>query len=603
MNVVVLIDGREAVPVRAIPLLTNWETMSPDVVARALAWDEDAIRFEGLQAFRFDDGRLAVPASWWDNVARRQLKALSHSIKAVELTHETGLQEWRRKSLEILPPGVFVWKDEFEPMHCMRYGPDGTTLLKNGAQVNEEEHQRLVALDFDPFIPDTELQRLVMDGFEVVAANDGSQKQSVEPLAANAMHSKLPLNCTIFELTQMGASHWLAMDGWSMREAALLLSGANPKRIDEFSNDPEVLKPDFESCGFVGITDRLKRAGELGVLTYPASPSDVCTWAAQKHDIPAPLRSAIAPAHAVKSAQKNSRKPMISNLEISYSYLLFERLQPRSKWRGGRITDTDVLTLDEAARMASKHAGEEITPADFLRAAARGEVLLRAIVHRSAMVQSHDGGVYCNEGLANENVVPEGSIPTLPVTACQHLAAAGRASWRTFDGFETVNGVLMRFIKATLTDDEPDFETVLADCRVLGLDIHALADEYTAPDAAQAAPQAEPKSAEGELSTAWHLMATPDELCAAFGAFTGMNKGWFTNLKDRPALRAARFQPGQGGRNHVAPLFYVYPVLQWLIDKRRKTGKPMQEATGWRMLKLHFPKIYEAYELNAPDPD
>lgn len=110
-------------------------------------------------------------------------------------------------------------------------------------------------------------------------------------------------------------------------------------------------------------------------------------------------------------------------------------------------------------------------------------------------------------------------------------------------------------------------------------------------------------SAGGEPPTAWHLMASPHELCAAFGTFTGMNKAWFKNLNDRPALKAARFRPGQGGRNNVEPLFYVYPVLQWLIDKRRKTGRPINEATGWRMLQQHFPKVYEAYELNAPDPD
>lgn len=101
----------------------------------------------------------------------------------------------------------------------------------------------------------------------------------------------------------------------------------------------------------------------------------------------------------------------------------------------------------------------------------------------------------------------------------------------------------------------------------------------------------------------WHLMATADELCAAFGTFTGMRKDWFANLNDKPALKAARFQPGQGGRNKVEPLFYVYAVLLWLLDKRRKTGKPMQEATGWRMLKQHFPRVYDAHELSAPDPD
>ena len=174
--------------------------------------------------------------------------------------------------------------------------------------------------------------------------------------------------------------------------------------------------------------------------------------------------------------------------EISYQYPRFERLQPRSEWRGGRLADTDLLTLEEAAGFASKHAGEEITARDFLRAAGRGEITLRAIVHRAARVRKHDGGVLFNKGEPNENIVPAGAIPTLPLSACQHLANAGRASWRTFDGFDERNGILMRYTKGMLADDEPDFETVPADCRVVGYDVHALADEYCAPeDAPQAA--------------------------------------------------------------------------------------------------------------------
>ena len=172
--------------------------------------------------------------------------------------------------------------------------------------------------------------------------------------------------------------------------------------------------------------------------------------------------------------------------EISYQYPRFERLQPRSEWRGGRLADTDLLTLEEAAGFASKHAGEEITARDFLRAAGRGEITLRAIVHRAAKVRKHDGGVLFNKGEPNENIVPAGAIPTLPLSACQHLANAGRASWRTFDGFDERNGILMRYTKGMLADDEPDFETVPADCRVVGYDVHALADEYTAPEAKQA---------------------------------------------------------------------------------------------------------------------
>lgn len=168
--------------------------------------------------------------------------------------------------------------------------------------------------------------------------------------------------------------------------------------------------------------------------------------------------------------------------EIEYHYPMFARLEPRTEWRGGRMADTDVLTLEDAARFASKHSGEEVTPGDVLRAAARREISLHAIVHRAAKVHAHDGGVYCNKGEATENLVPAGSIPTLPLSACQSLAATGRASWRTFDGVKSIDGEIVYFTKALLDEGEPNFETVPADCRVTGHAAHALADAYCAPE-------------------------------------------------------------------------------------------------------------------------
>lgn len=162
----------------------------------------------------------------------------------------------------------------------------------------------------------------------------------------------------------------------------------------------------------------------------------------------------------------------------NYHDPMFIRLEPRTPFKGGRITETDVLNLTEAAKFASVHAGAEITPADFLRAAGRGEITLRAIVHQTAKLQRIGGGVYCNAGQPNENTVPNRSILNLPLSACSQLAATGRASWRTFDGFETVNGILMRYTIAELLPDEPDFETVTDDCRVTGNAVNALADAY-----------------------------------------------------------------------------------------------------------------------------
>ena len=205
--------------------------------------------------------------------------------------------------------------------------------------------------------------------------------------------------------------------------------------------------------------------------------------------------------------------------KIQYFPPMFERLTPRTPWAGGRMVDTDVLTLAEAASMATKHAGEPVTIGDFLRAAGRGEITLRAIVHTAAKVQKHDGGIYCNGGQEDENRVPAGAIATLPLTACKHLAAAGRASWRTFDGFEMVDGVLQRYTKGELVAGEPDFETVTDDCRVMGYDVHALADEYTAPEAAQAEPQAAPVVADSASNAPGNgKVWTPEKLAEA-GAY------------------------------------------------------------------------------------
>jgi hypothetical protein len=169
MNIVVMIKGREAIPVRAIPFLTNWETMSPDAIARALARDDFFWTFDGLNAYCEEDENFRlIEATWWENFACRKLKALSDSIKATETTHETGYQEWQEKSLEILPAGTFVWKDEFAPLHAARYGRYGTTYITaSGGVMTEDEQQRRTALNFEPFIPDTKIKIKIMEGFEI----------------------------------------------------------------------------------------------------------------------------------------------------------------------------------------------------------------------------------------------------------------------------------------------------------------------------------------------------------------------------------------------------------------------------------------------------
>ncbi len=255
----------------------------------------------------------------------------------------------------------------------------------------------------------------------------------------------------------------------------------------------------------------------------------------------------------------------------TYFLQRFSRLEPCQPWRGGRITDTDLLTLEEAAREACRHSGQEVCVNDFLRAADHGEITLRAIVHTSAKVEKFDGGIFCNQGEATENTVPKGAILTLPLVACQQLANVGSARWRTFDGFEIVDGDRCRFTVATLADGEPDFETVTADCRVIGVDVHALADAFVhlsaneqSPDEGlhideQGAPRPEDAAPTDNHEAVLAALFDPVRHPQLEKMFPDDGK-WAGH-----AERAAR--NGLGGAKTGRGVFNPYLAARWWIDK------------------------------------
>jgi hypothetical protein len=97
-------------------------------------------------------------------------------------------------------------------------------------------------------------------------------------------------------------------------------------------------------------------------------------------------------------------------------------------------------------------------------------------------------------------------------------------------------------------------------------------------------------------------LATRQQLIAAFGTFTGMCMAWFEKLADTPALLNARKVKGQGqrGRN-VEPLFCPAEVMYWLMDKKRKKGKPFHSAgKPWELLQKYFPEAYDKHSMNDP---
>lgn len=100
------------------------------------------------------------------------------------------------------------------------------------------------------------------------------------------------------------------------------------------------------------------------------------------------------------------------------------------------------------------------------------------------------------------------------------------------------------------------------------------------------------------------MLASRQELIDAFGAFTGMDASWFANLKDVPALLAARKVSGQGGRGHIEePLFCPFEVVQWLSSSRRRKGRAVSENKAWEIFEKHFPKVYNHHSVADPRTD
>lgn len=99
------------------------------------------------------------------------------------------------------------------------------------------------------------------------------------------------------------------------------------------------------------------------------------------------------------------------------------------------------------------------------------------------------------------------------------------------------------------------------------------------------------------------MLATREQLIEAFGRFTGMDASWFHNLKDTPALLAARKKVGKGGRGHIAePWFCPFEVMQWLADSKRRKGRKLSAEKAWEILEKNFAKVHSTQSVSDPRP-
>lgn len=181
MGVIFGINGRDAIPVRAIPFVTGW-SMSPDMVASSLAHTDRVTKLRGIAAYHLAGNAEPAPMlpKEWDGV-EAELQALSDTLKANEVVDFESYPTWRRESILLLPAGVFVWKDEFISAFARAYSKERMGILDERPGDRE--------LNWTPLIPQALCEALV-EGFAsvekpTVQVQDHHQSDAFKPLTVS----------------------------------------------------------------------------------------------------------------------------------------------------------------------------------------------------------------------------------------------------------------------------------------------------------------------------------------------------------------------------------------------------------------------------------
>ena len=207
MGIVVVIDGREAIPVRAIPFVAGW-MLSPDIVAKTFAKTDHWItRLEGISAYYLSvSGKYSLMlAKEWDGI-EADLQILSDKLKSTEDVEQENYPVWRQQSILRLPASCFVWRDEFEEVFRRSYSSDRYILP------NERPGDR--ELNFSPRIPE-ELDWAVMQGFSMIQPRNGSSSPVEKPFKPNERETLLKPDVGMSVSTStLFESMETALEGW-----------------------------------------------------------------------------------------------------------------------------------------------------------------------------------------------------------------------------------------------------------------------------------------------------------------------------------------------------------------------------------------------------
>lgn len=195
MNVVLTIEGREAIPLRAVAYVCYWNA-DPKEIASACA--TPPTKEIGGYSIR---NRHSLPTYLVSRCAHRpmqpvewepfklELECLEKGLKVDERTDDENWARCRKQAVLQLPDGAFVWLDDFQRWFSnTRPLKDAATLSNDGEDDSFENESD--ALNLDPYIP-PEMRAAVLSGFERYQVSDDTTdiaqaKENTETLNKDA---------------------------------------------------------------------------------------------------------------------------------------------------------------------------------------------------------------------------------------------------------------------------------------------------------------------------------------------------------------------------------------------------------------------------------
>lgn len=186
MSIKVLVHGREAIPVRAIPFVTG-RTIVPEEIAEFFAHNDDMERLKELATYHLsaDGNCVQVLPKEWDAIGAA-LASLHVKLKEGEKISGSSRADWRRDSIELLPAGVFVWCDEFVKAFTRAYGPDSALAPLNVRFDGIEERSGDRELTFTPMMTAVE-REMLFKGFPTNFVQHGTASATDQDVVTSGL--------------------------------------------------------------------------------------------------------------------------------------------------------------------------------------------------------------------------------------------------------------------------------------------------------------------------------------------------------------------------------------------------------------------------------